>query len=88
MISNFFTNEIVMKFPQGNICFTSNLIFLETLNGPIDYLFMNIAFNFIVRFSWVFFARNGTKSLICHFYIMPQTGYAMFTLFAPSYNST
>ena len=42
---------------------------------------MNIAFNFLVRFRGFFFTRNGTKSLICYFYIMPQTGYAMFTLY-------
>ena len=88
MKSNSFTNEIVIEFTQGNICLTSNLIFLEALNDPIYYLLMNIAFNFIVRFRGFFFARNGTKSFICYFHIMPQTGYAMFTLFAPSYNST
>ena len=48
MKSNFFTNEIVMEFPQGNIGFTSNLNFLEALNGPFNYLFMNIAVDFIV----------------------------------------
>ena len=55
MKSNSFTNEIVIEFTQGNICLTSKLIFLEALNNPIDYLFMNIAFNFIVRFRGVFF---------------------------------
>ena len=48
MKSNFFTNEIVMEFPQENIGFASNLIFLEALNGPFNYLFVNIAFDFIV----------------------------------------
>ena len=37
-----------MEFPQGNIDFTSNLNFLEALNGPFNYFFMNIAGDFIV----------------------------------------
>ena len=37
-----------MEFPQENIGFASNLIFLEALNGPFNYLFVNIAFDFIV----------------------------------------
>ena len=51
---------------------------------------MNIAFDFIVLecyFCHVLWLEMG-QSLIYYFYIMPQTGYAMFTLFALSYNST
>ena len=59
MKSNSFTNEIVIEFTQGNICLTSNLIFLEALNDPIDYLLMNIAFNFIVRFRGFFLLEIG-----------------------------
>ena len=80
MKSHSFTNEIVIEFTQGNICLTSKLIFLEALNNPIDYLFMNIAFNFIVRFRGFFFARNGTvvnllflyhaANRICNVYIV------------------
>ena len=56
-----------MEFPEGNICFTSNLNFLEALNGLNDYLFMNISFNFIVRFRGFFLLEMGQSRLFVIF---------------------